>query len=300
MHYNKYMTRIVVTLITLVFCLDIFAFELVIIQGISNTGQTFVTRNGKKDGVAVGMEATFTSNDVSIIAKAISVTREFTQWEINNNYTEVPFRKGEIVTYYDTKEYLWALTPEIVKQKYVKAELYSPRISLGFHTSFLRGVSESTSGSDSSTSQRGGIIFEGMVEKEFSRHYALAGGIRYSQEVINVDAASLVSTRFLSIIEGRYYFNKIQKFYNARVMLGIGFGIGQANLDTAGQSSSGQAVILPITKGALVLPVNKTADLMFEFAFESLRTDLEFEDGSNQNSDNNNVRFGIGYKRYFK
>lgn len=294
------MTRIVVSLITLLFCLEISAFELVIIQGISNTGQTFVTRKGKKDGVARGMEATFTSNDVSIIAKAISVTREFTQWEINNNYTEVPFRKGEVVTYYDTKEYLWALTPEIVKQKYVKAELYSPRISLAFHTSFLQGISESTSGSESSESQRGGIIFEGIVEKELARNYAIAGGIRYAQEIINVDAASLVSTRFLSIGEFRYYFNKMQSFYNARVMLGIGFGIGQVNLDTSGQTSSGQAVLLPITKTALVFPANKNADIMFEFAFENLRTDVEFEDGSKQNSNDSNIRFGLGYKRYFK
>lgn len=294
------MTRIVVTLITLVFCLDIYAFQLVIIQGISNTGQTFVTRNGKKDGVTNEMQATFTSNDVSIIAKAISVTREFTQWEILNNYTEVPFRKGEIVTYYDTKEYLWALTPELQKQKYVKAELYSPRISLAFHTSFLRGLSESTSGSESSPSQRGGIIFEGLVEKELTRNFALAGGIRYAQEIINIDAASLVSTRFLSIAEARYYFNKIQSFYNARVMLGIGLGLGQANLETSGQSSSGDAMILPITKSAIVLPLNKKADLMFEAAFENLRTDLEFEDGTKQNSNNSNLRFGIGYKRYFK
>lgn len=294
------MTRIVVTLITLVFCLDIYAFQLVIIQGISNTGQTFVTRNGKKDGVTNEMQATFTSNDVSIIAKAISVTREFTQWEILNNYTEVPFRKGEIVTYYDTKEYLWALTPELQKQKYVKAELYTPRISLAFHTSFLRGLSESTSGSESSPSQRGGIIFEGLVEKELTRNFALAGGIRYAQEIINIDAASLVSTRFLSIAEARYYFNKIQSFYNARVMLGIGLGLGQANLETSGQSSSGDAMILPITKSAIVLPLNKKADLMFEAAFENLRTDLEFEDGTKQNSNNSNLRFGIGYKRYFK
>ena len=294
------MTRIVVFLITLVFCLESHAFQLIIIQGISKTGQTFVTRKGKKDGIARGMQATFTSNDVSIIAKAISVTREFTQWEINNNYTEVPFRKGEIVTFYDTKEYLWALTPEEVKQRYVKAELYSPRISLAFHTSFLRGLSESTSGSDSSPAQRGGIIFEGMVEKEFTKKYALAGGIRYSQEVINVDAASLVSTRFLSIIEGRYYFNKIQSFYNARIMLGLGFGVGQVNLDTAGQTSSGQASIIPITKSALVLPVNKNADMMFEFAFENLRTDVEFEDGSRQSSNDNNARFGLAYKKYFK
>lgn len=294
------MTRIVVTLITLVFCLDIYAFQLVIIQGISNTGQTFVTRNGKKDGVTNEMQATFTSNDVSIIAKAISVTREFTQWEILNNYTEVPFRKGEIVTYYDTKEYLWALTPELQKQKYVKAELYTPRISLAFHTSFLRGLSESTSGSESSPSQRGGVIFEGLVEKELTRNFALAGGIRYAQEIINIDAASLVSTRFLSIAEARYYFNKIQSFYNARVMLGIGLGLGQANLETSGQSSSGDAMILPITKSAIVLPLNKKADLMFEAAFENLRTDLEFEDGTKQNSNNSNLRFGIGYKRYFK
>lgn len=285
---------------TLLLSSSSWAYKLVIIQGISKSGQTFITRSGKKDGVHRGMEATFTSNDVSIIAKAISVTREFTQWEINNNYTEVPFRKGEVITYYDTKEYLWALTPEVIKAKYVKAELYSPRLSLGVHSSLMRGLSQSTSGSDATSTQRGGIIFEGMLEKEFTRNLALAGGIRYAEEIINVDAASLVTSRFLGIAEGRYYFNKIQSFYNARVMFGLGFGYGQASVQASGQTSSGTAMILPITKTGLVLPIDKTSDLMIEFAFESLRSEVEFEDKSEQTSNDNNLRYGLAYKKYFK
>jgi hypothetical protein len=293
------MTRMLL-IFTLLLSSSSWAYKLVIVQGISKSGQTFITRNGKKDGVQKGMEATFTSNDVSIIAKAISVTREFTQWEINNNYTEVPFRKGEIITYYDTKEYLWALTPEVIKAKYIKAELYSPRLSLGIHSSLMRGLSQSTSGSDSTSTQRGGINFEGMLEREITRNFAVAAGLRYAEEIINVDAASLVSTQFLGIAEGRYYFDKMFSFYNSRFMVGLGIGYGQVGVQASGQSSAGTALILPITKTGLVLPIDRTSDVMIEFAFDSIRSEIQFEDKTEQTSNDNNLRYGIAYKKYFK
>lgn len=287
-------------LLSLLLCSSSYAFELIMIQGVSKTKQTFIARMGKQDGIFEGKEATFTANDVSIIAKAISVTREFSQWEISNNYTDVPFRKGEVVTYYDTKEYLWALTPEKLKQKYIKEEIYHPRLSMAIHSSFLRGISGATSGADNASTQRGGMSFEGFLEKEYSQNLAFAGGLRYEEEVINVDVASLNAKRFIGIVETRYYFNKIQDFYNARFMLALGAGYGQASLETSGQSSAGNAFILPITKGAMVLPIDKFSDLLIEVAFENVRSDLEFEDGSTQGSNDNNFRFGLGYKKYFK
>ena len=68
-----------------------FGYELVIIQGLSTEKQTFITRGGKDQGVFQGENRTFTSDNVSVIAKAITVSREFTQWEIKNDFTEVPF-----------------------------------------------------------------------------------------------------------------------------------------------------------------------------------------------------------------
>lgn len=287
-------------LFTLLICSSAQAYELTIIQGISRSGQTFITRNGKKDGILNGKKSTFTADNVSIIAKAIQVTREFTQWEIENNFTDVPFRKGQVVTYYDTEEYLWALTPEKIKSKYVKSQLYSPRKSISANSAFYKGVTESVSGIQDRSVNRGGIQFEGYFEKEFNRNMAAAAGLRYTYETINVAEATLSASRFLGILEGRYYFNPITSFYNSRVSFGVGVGYGQSSTDTDGLVSSGSALLLPITKLALHLPVSRLIDFSIETAFESLETEEKLQDGSTQVTNVSNFKFGIGIKRYFE
>ncbi|MEX0799143.1 MAG: hypothetical protein WEB87_03125 [Bacteriovoracaceae bacterium] len=275
------------------------AYELTVIQGVSKTGFTFVTRNGKKDGLSVGKKATFTSDNVSLIAKAISVTREFTQWEIQNDNTPIPFRKGEVVTMHEATEYLWALTPEKIRQKYVKRELFSPRLSLAAHVSLFRGLSSSVSEAAVVSEQRGGMVFEGMVERELTRHIALAGGARYSREVINLPQASLITTQFLGLIEGRYYFEKIPAFYNARFGFALGLGWGQSQTTSVDLASSGNVLLLPSTKLTLNTPINRQMDFVMESAFESARIEEEFEDGSTQASNVTNFKYGVAIKRYF-
>lgn len=282
------------------FCSLAHSYELVIINGVSTTGQTFVTRNGKKDGIHSGKKATFTSNNISLIAKAISVTRNFTQWEVQNDDTSVPFRKGEVVTMYDATEHLWALTPETIKRKYIRSEVFRPRVSIGGHFSFFRGISASVSEAADTPDQRGGFIFEGMVEKELNYNFSMAGGFRYSRETINVAQASLTSTQALAIAELRYYFDKMPTFYDARFGLGLGMGYGQSQTTTDGQASSGTAMILPITKASLNFPTSDKGVFVLETSFESNRTEEEFEDGRDQSSNVDNFRYGVGIKRYFE
>ncbi len=99
------------------------AFELIMVQAVSDSKQTFITRNGKRQGHIQGMTGTFTAEDISILAKAITVTGNFTQWEILNKGSQLPFEKGQIVTYYPATEYIWALAPESERRKYIKSEL---------------------------------------------------------------------------------------------------------------------------------------------------------------------------------
>ena len=287
-------------LLTLLFCSSAWAYQLTIIQGISRTGQTFITRTGKKDGIIEGKRATFTADNVSIIAKAIQVTREFTQWEIKNNFTDVPFRKGQIVTYYDAQEYLWALTPEEIKSKYVKSELFKPRKSIALASAFHRGIQESVSGIEDRSVVRGGLQLEGYFEKEIDRNKAYAFGLRYTNETINVAEATLTSNRFMGVAEARYYFNPIESFYAARISLALGMAYGQSSTDTDGLVSSGMAMILPITKAAINLPMSKLTDFSIESAFESLEVSETLQDKSEQVTNVNNFKIGISIRRYLK
>lgn len=276
-----------------------FAYKLTVIQGLSKTKNTFVTRTGKQDGVFSGKKVTFTADDVSIIATAISVTREFTQWQIDNDYTSVPFKRGDIITYYDTTEHIWALTPEKIKKKYIKSQIFTPYVSLIGNIGLMRGLNSSVSDTSSSGTQRGAVSYEIQIEKQMTETISLAGGMRYSNEVINLAEASIQSTRLLAIFEGKYYFENIPKFYNARFSLGLGLGYGQSVSSINAQRTSGFASVLPITKVALNFPLSLTSDFITDMAFENMRIEEKFENGDEQTSNNSNVKFGFSYKHKF-
>lgn len=280
------------------FSMGLSAYELTIVQTVSKTGKTFITRTGKKDGIIVGKKATFTSNNVSVIAQAIEVTRYFTQWKIENESAKIPFEKGEIVTFYDAGEYLWALSPEEVKSKYIKSEVFAPRLSLAGHVSLFRGLSASVSEAVSESEQRGGLVFEGLLQRELNKNFAVAGGFRYTSEVISLPEASLTTNRFLAIGQLQYYFDKMRQFYNARIGLGLGLGLGQSQTSAEGQTSSGTASILPMTNVSLNFPFNKDTEFVLETAFESVRVEEEFEDGSLQTTNTDNLRYGLALRRY--
>lgn len=278
---------------------NLFAFELTLIHDISRTNQTFVTRNGKKDGIFKGKQSTFTADNVSIIAKAITVTRDFTQWEIMNDFTDVPFRKGQTVTFYDAKEYLWTLNPELIKAKYIKSYVFKPKVSVSFSSSIVKGLNESVSGVDAGDSQRGGLLVESFFERMLSNNYSLALGIRYTRENISVQSATLETQRLIGIFEAKYYFEAIEQLNGARFSLGIGLGIGQSQTATTGSTSAGTASLLPSTKLTLNYPLKDNTDFLIETAYESLSIKEEFQNGSRQTTNLDNLKFGLGIKRYF-
>ena len=292
------MYRLLILFILLTISTSSIAYELVIIQGLSRTKQSFITRTGKDKNIFVGKEATFTAENVSIIAKAKSVTRDFAQWEIMNDYTDVPFTKGQIVTMYDTKEYLWTLNPEAIKSRYVKSKLYKPRNSLEGNFAFTRSISESVSEVEAGSISRSGVQFETLLQSEFNRTYSIAYGIRYAKDVINVTTATLNNTRFLGIVEGRFYFDPIPTFYDAQVSLSLGIGYGQSSTKTSGQTSFGSTLLIPSTKVALNLPVSKKMDMNVGFAFDSLRTEEKLEAGATQTTNLVNTKFSIAFRRH--
>ena len=290
-----------VLIITLVFCTPIFAYELLVIQGVSKEKQTFVVRNtdvGNKD-IFEGQKATFTSDNVAIIAKALTVTNEFVQWEIMNDYTDTPFTQGEIVTMHDAREHLWALTPEVAKKKYFRRTTYRPRRSIEGQFFFSKGVSESYSGGgDAQNINRGGVHIEGSLRTEISMNFTMSYGLRYVREVANLADASLINTRFLGVVEGRYYFPPMIDFYNARIGLGLGAGYGQTRSEITGSITSGNAVLLPSTKISLMLPIDYENDFEFVAAFESVRLD---EQDANETEQTTNIiisKAGIIYRRH--
>lgn len=294
------MLKSFILLFCVVFLSSSYSYELSVVQGVSKERQTFVTRNteiGQKK-IFEGKNATFTSNNVSIIAKAITVSNEFIQWEILNDYTDVPFTRGEVVTMHDAQEHLWTLTPELQKKLHFRQISYNPRRSLELQLFVTQGLSESVSEAATQNTERGGIQVEAALRTELTVNWSLAYGVRYTRDVVNLSDASLINTRFVGIFEARYYFPPLIEFYDARVGIGLGAGYGQSRSEILESVTSGNAVVLPTSKISLSLPIDYDTEVELVASFESLRLD-ETDASDNETTTNLNLaKGGIIYRKH--
>ncbi|MES2527042.1 MAG: hypothetical protein V4598_08135 [Bdellovibrionota bacterium] len=276
------------------------AYELVVIQGISETKRSFITRNGKRQGVIIGMTGTFTSENISILAKAVNVTGQYAQWEIINKEAIIPFEKGSMVTWYPAQEYLWALSPESERKKYIKSQMVITRSSFIFKGAITRGLSESVSDVQASNPTRGGYMGEVYYERPLTPNISFDLGLRYEQEVINYTGVSLTTKRNLAIGDVIYYFDGLKELLGGgKIYIAAGLGYGLSNTETVGLSQSGPVGLLPAVKIGLSLPFSADWDFLLDSAFESLQTREEQEDGRVQTTTQTNLRMGIGLRRYY-
>ncbi len=276
------------------------AYELVVIQGISETKKSFITRNGKRQGVIAGMTGTFTSENISILAKAINVTGQYAQWEIINKDAIVPFQKGAMVTWYPAQEYLWALSPESERQKYIKSQIVLTRSSFIFKGAISRGLSESVSDVQASNPNRGGYMGEIYYERPLTPNISFDVGVRYEKEVINYTGVSLTTERNIAIADLIYYFDGLKDLLGGgKIFIAGGVGYGVSNTETVGLSQSGPVGLLPAAKMGLCLPFTPDWDFLIDSAFESLQTREEQEGGRIQTTTQTNFKMGIGLRRYY-
>jgi hypothetical protein len=276
------------------------AVELIVIQAVSESKKTFITRNGQRQGVQPGVTGTFTAENVSVLARAKTVTGGFTQWELLNENALLPFEKGSIISYYPATEYLWALAPESERKKYIKTQLPVAKRSLVFKGALTRGLSESVSNAAVTDARRGGYMGEIYYEKDLFGNLAFDVGVRYEQEVINYTGASLLTKRNLAIIDLIYYFDFLKDYVaGGRFFLAGGLGYGLSNTSTVTLSQTGPVSLLPAVKVGVSLPFNETWEFVTDGAFESLNTSEEQEDGTVQTTTQTNFKVGFGLRRFF-
>jgi hypothetical protein len=274
------------------------AYELIMIQAVSSSKKTFVTRNGKRQGIINGVTGTFTAENISILAKAYHTTGNYTQWQILNPDALIPFEKGAIVTYYPATEYLWALSPESERQKYIKTQLRPPRQSWVFKGALTRGISESVSETPATTTSRGGYLGEVFYERDIIYGLAFDIGLRYEREILNVPGGSFTTLRSLAVTDLIYYFDNFRDYISGRVYIGAGLGYGLSNTSTIGLSQSGPVAMLPTIKLGLTLPFDETWEFLTDGAFESLQTSEEQESGRVQTTTQTNFKFGFGLRKF--
>ncbi|MFA7613132.1 MAG: hypothetical protein WCY48_02775 [Candidatus Caldatribacteriota bacterium] len=282
-----------------VFSLSSFAYELVIIQAVSNTGKTFITRNGKRQGVQPGHTATFTAENVSILARAKTVTGNFTHWELVNPALNMPFTKGEIVTLYPAKEYLWALAPEKVREQYIRTQIPPQRKSFVFKGTFGRGISESVSDAPANAATRGMIGAEMYYEKDLGRHFAFDIGLRFDREAINYETSSFITNRSMLVADLLYYFRMLEEYIPGKFYVALGVGVGYSSTEVETLKQSGSVAMLPGFKLGISYPFNYDWEFLIDAGVESLQTNEKQESGDSQTTTQTNFKSTIGLRRFF-
>lgn len=275
------------------------AYELMLVQAVSASKKTFVTRNGKRQGIIENMDGTFVSNDISFNARAKTVTSQFTQWEIINSEALVPFQTGDVITYHPAQEYIWSLNPGEARRRYIREIKQEVRRSLLMKVATTRGINESTTGTMAQNTNRGGVALDLVYERLVHPNFAWDLGVRYEREIVNLPAGSLITQRALFVGDLLYYFNEAEFFYDGRFFIGAGMGFGQSSTSADGLVQSGSAVLLPAVKAGVSLPINKEWDFVAEGAFETLKTSEKLEDNTKQETTQSNLRVGFGLRRTF-
>jgi hypothetical protein len=290
--------RFALTVLILCLSTQAFAYELLVVQAVSSSKKTFVTRNGKRQGVVENLTGTFTSENVALIAKAMTVTSQFTQWQLVNDNAKVPFEPGSMVTYHPAQEYIWALNPEAARKKFLKELRPEIRRSWIVKGAMTKGLNETVSSAAPQNTSRGGVAMDALYERLYN-NFAWDAGIRYENEVVNLSGGSLITQRMMAVTDLLYYFEGLDDFYSARVFIGIGMGYGQSSTDADGIRQSGFALLLPAAKIGMALPFDKEWDFMIETAFETLKSTEELEDKTKQTTNQSNLRIAVGLRRFF-
>ncbi|MBF0205575.1 MAG: hypothetical protein HQK53_01665 [Oligoflexia bacterium] len=90
-----------------------YAYNLVKILGISDDQKEFYLQLGEDNGLEqVGVEGTFTNNNVSVVARLMSVSENYSLWRILEPAASVPFAKDQVVTFNNALEKVWMLDPD--------------------------------------------------------------------------------------------------------------------------------------------------------------------------------------------
>ncbi len=269
------------------------------IQAVSTSKKTFVTKNGKRQGITPGMTVTFTGENVALIVKAKLVTSSLTQWEVVNPEAIVPFSVGDIISSHPAQEYLWALNPEESRDRYISDLAYKVRSSWIIKTAATRGLSEATTEAVPTDGVRGGVALDILYERFFTPQFSYDVGIRYEREVLSLTNASLITQRMMLLGDFMYHFTPFRQFYESRLFLGLGLGWGQSSTALDGIVQSGTGAVIPSTKIGLSIPLHQKWDMLIEIAHESLRTKEKREDGVLQETTQSNLRFAVGLKKFF-
>lgn len=283
--------------------------ELVIIQAISSSKKTFVVNKGQTEGVNLDSEAIFSTEDSSIVCRAIEVNRDQSLWKVVNEEGLAPFKKDQFVTYNPSTRNIWSEIPDvkIFVDEQTRARAIVAKKKDGsageFNFFHLRGYFsytsfESASEIDSeSIPNRNGFQVSLMYYRRYLKNLDIGVGLRWDKEEAVDDTIDITieSARFFVLGELVYHFDKFDGTNN-NLFAGLGIGYGTSETTISGTTTSGTASILPYARFGYLYDTGGSYDYTFETSAESISTTESFEDGDEQTTSLINVKVAIGLR----
>lgn len=285
-----------IVLLILFFSWSVFAEELVVIRAISSTKKSFILPLGTQHGVSLGQESLFTTENISAIATAKEVTRNESLWELNDKDAMVPFKIDQFVSFSNNLE---SLLHEIPLIKYKEKEVvYLGKDTWFFRIGYYGTLSETISSVNanqilSST----GFSIDGMYLMDVTKKINVGVGIRYDSDYSQTSEPQLAvpTNRLLAEGEIQYKFDNFSGtnnyFYGT-----LDLGIGMANSNISGTTSSGLALLLPGIRFGVNFSLSQKNSMVVELALENLIASQSFPNGVVQDTSELDLKLSLGFK----
>jgi len=277
--------------------LNLYAIEkITVINSVSLEERTFVISLGAKDGIQKGQESLFSTEYISLAARATNVSRNFSLWKLSDKFARVPFVKEEFVVFSNNVVNIQNEVP-LIRER-LKATVFRPQEYFKFKGYFTETIAESLSDTDEEiNATRRGYHLEAIFEKDWGSTLSWGAGIRFDREIQTLQdpALEIPTTRWLAIGEINYNFPRfIDSKNNIYASAGFGFGLDKSVVDE--REATGTAWAIPVIKLGIQTNEKDQLKYLFEFVFETIFVEEVFPDGQKQSTNQTNAKVGIGVK----
>lgn len=281
--------------------------NLIVIQNIDIGAKSFVIRRGLGDQIYKGQRSLFSSKSISFVAQAISVNREFSQWQMVDSQGVVPFSVGEIVTFSYSPEKIWteiprmisdreyneilALEKKLLLKKY--GLLYQGRYQ--FSAGMTQGLNESTTESSNNEGARSGNIFKVKYTNSFNDYLRYEVGLRFDSDILTLNSPDLEidSQRYMLTLGLQARFNDIWAL-DAIPYISITGGYGKSQSQINDSVKVGTATLMPSFTLGIDIPYSRGLSFLVEANVESLTSIESFADGVEQRTNLTQASLNLG------
>ena len=267
-------------------------FKLMMVQGVSSSKKTMVTRTDDDQAITSGLEVSFHTENVAIVCVAKTVTQTYTVWEVVDKESIIPFKKFDMVTMNKSKESIWELIPKQTKEHYLRyAWVVRGSAGLGIH----EAVGQVSEDEAKRTQIEGDFLFDYTA----SEHLNLGLGFRWQREVSESEIITFESYRYILLGELTYHFPGRENIFDIHFYTGLTLGVGYSATLIDGDKQAGFVYVLPGTKFGLEHELSSNSAVILESSLDSLAIRELIDYRGEQNTNQVNLKLAIGYKAYF-